>query len=60
MLKAYEIFGDTIVINRDLTDLDFFVKDFLDVIRKERHSVILRSLKGSGLQRPNIFFQISK
>ena len=34
--KAYSIKNDTIVINRELTKLDLFVKDFLDILK--RHS----------------------
>jgi hypothetical protein len=36
MQKAYRIEGDAIVINRELTDLDLFVRDFLEVLK--RHS----------------------
>ena len=34
MQKAYKIEGDVIVINRDLTELDLFVRKFLDVLKK--------------------------
>jgi hypothetical protein len=34
--KAYTVENGTIIINRELTKLDLFVKDFLDVLR--RHS----------------------
>ncbi|HLD79783.1 MAG TPA: hypothetical protein VJA18_04440 [Candidatus Nanoarchaeia archaeon] len=34
MGKGYHLDGDTIVINRELTKLDLFVKDFLDVLKK--------------------------
>jgi hypothetical protein len=33
-MKGYFLEGDTIVINRGLTELDIFVRDFLDVIKK--------------------------
>lgn len=36
MGKGYHLDGSTIVINRELTELDFFVKNFLDVLK--RHS----------------------
>ena len=32
--KAYEIDNDTIIINRDLTNLDLFLKEFLDILKK--------------------------
>ncbi len=34
--RAYSIENDTIIVNRELTKLDLFVKDFLDVLK--RHS----------------------
>lgn len=34
MNKAYAIEGDTIVLFRNLTTLDIFVKDFLDILKK--------------------------
>lgn len=34
MGKGYQLEGEVIVINRDLTELDLFVKDFLDVLKK--------------------------
>ena len=34
MGKGYHLSGDTIVINRELTKLDLFVKHFLDVLKK--------------------------
>ena len=34
MGKGYYLEGDTIVINRELTKLDLFVKHFLDVLKK--------------------------
>jgi len=34
MSKAYSVEDDVIVINRDLNELDLFVKDFLDVLSK--------------------------
>lgn len=36
MQEAYHLVGDVIIINRDLTALDFFVRDFLNVLK--RHS----------------------
>ncbi|SRR3989339_942786 len=32
-MKGYSIFDDVIVINRELTELDIFVKDFLEVLK---------------------------
>ena len=34
MEKGYTIKGDTIIINRELTTLDLFVKEFIDVLKK--------------------------
>ena len=34
MEKGYSLDGDCIVINRDLTELDLFVKKFLEILRK--------------------------
>lgn len=34
MAKGYEIKGDVIIINRELTELDIFLKDFLVVLNK--------------------------
>ncbi|MEK6850770.1 MAG: hypothetical protein AABX85_04300 [Nanoarchaeota archaeon] len=34
MGKGYTINGDTIIINRELTTLDLFVKEFIDVLKK--------------------------
>ena len=34
MQKGYSVEGDVLVINRELTDLDFFVKDFLEILKK--------------------------
>src|SRR3989338_2719321 len=34
MGKGYHLEGDTIIINRESTKLDLFVKDFLDILKK--------------------------
>jgi hypothetical protein len=34
MKKGYMIQGETIIINRDLTVLDIFLKDFLEILKK--------------------------
>ena len=34
--KGYEVKGDIIIINRDLTELDLFVRDFIRILK--RHS----------------------
>ena len=36
MGKGYHLEGKVIVVNRDLTELDIFVRDFLEVLK--RHS----------------------
>lgn len=33
-MKGYSIEKDVIVINRDLTELDFFVRDFLEILKR--------------------------
>ncbi|HLD55772.1 MAG TPA: hypothetical protein VJB35_05925 [Candidatus Nanoarchaeia archaeon] len=33
-MKGYFVKEDTIIINRDLNDLDLFVKDFLEILKK--------------------------
>lgn len=40
-MKGYSLEKDTIVINRDLTELDFFVRDFLDVLKKHSDYLIV-------------------
>jgi|SRR3989344_4649094 len=32
--KGYTIIGETIIINRELTELDLFLKDFLEILKK--------------------------
>lgn len=39
--KAYYVENDTIIINRELTKLDLFVKDFLDVLKKHSDYLIV-------------------
>ena len=41
MEKGYELKENVIVINRDLTELDLFVKDFLDVLKKHSDHLIV-------------------
>lgn len=41
MQNAYILEDDTIVMNRDLTDLDRFVKDFLEVLKKHSGYLIV-------------------
>lgn len=41
MQKGYSIEGDVIAINRELTELDFFVKDFLNVLKKHSDYLIV-------------------
>lgn len=33
-MKGYELVGDVIIINRELTELDIFLKDFLNILKK--------------------------
>jgi len=39
--KAYEVKDDTIIINRDLTNLDIFVKDFLKILKAYQDYLIV-------------------
>ena len=39
--KAYSIVDNTIIIDRELTNLDLFLKDFLDVLKKHTHYLIV-------------------
>lgn len=39
--KAYSVENGTIIINRELTKLDLFVKDFLDVLKKHSDYLIV-------------------
>ncbi len=39
--KAYSVENDTIIINRELTKLDFFVKDFLEVLKRHSNYLIV-------------------
>ncbi len=41
MQKGYLIEGDVIAINRELTELDLFVRDFLDVLKKHSDYLIV-------------------
>ena len=41
MQKGYSIDSDVIIINRDLTELDKFVKDFLEVLKKHSDYLIV-------------------
>ena len=40
-MKGYEIKEDLITINRDLTELDLFVRDFLDVLKKHSDYLVM-------------------
>jgi hypothetical protein len=40
-MKAYNIEEGTIVLNRDFTELDIFVKDFLEVVKKHTKHLIV-------------------
>jgi len=41
MQNGYSIEGDVIIINRDLDELDRFVKDFLDILKKHSDYLIV-------------------
>lgn len=40
-MKGYSIEEDTIIINRELTQLDIFVKDFLEVLKKHTDYLVV-------------------
>lgn len=40
-MEGYKLEGDTIVINRDLTSLDIFVKDFLEILKKHSDYLVV-------------------
>ncbi|MBW2981855.1 hypothetical protein KY343_03150 [Candidatus Woesearchaeota archaeon] len=39
--KGYELKEDIIIINRDLTELDIFVKDFIEILKKHSDYLIV-------------------
>lgn len=41
MARGYQVMGGVISINRDLTELDFFVRDFLDILKKHSDYLIV-------------------
>ena len=41
MEKGYTIKGGAIIINRELTELDKFVKDFLEILKKHSNYLIV-------------------
>ena len=41
MTKGYKIEKDEIIINRELTELDMFLKDFLDVLKKHSDYLVV-------------------
>ncbi len=41
MMTGYDLKGDTIVINRELTSLDIFVKDFLNILKKHSDYLVV-------------------
>jgi len=41
MMNGYSVEGDILVINRDLNELDFFVRDFLEVFKKHSDYLIV-------------------
>lgn len=40
-MKGYELDGDVIVLNRELTELDLFVKDFLEILKKHSDYLVV-------------------
>jgi hypothetical protein len=65
-MGAYKVEGDTIVINRDLTSLDLFVKDFLTILKKYSDYLIVSGFvsistgRTRGTEDVDILFPIIK
>jgi len=51
-MKGYELEGGVIVINRELTELDLFVKDFLKVLKKHSNYLIVSGFVSISTGRP--------
>jgi len=64
--KAYELKKDMIIINRDLTELDIFVKDFLEVLKKHSNYLVVSGFvsistgRTRGTEDVDILFPIMK
>ncbi|MBI3622920.1 hypothetical protein HY212_02455 [Candidatus Pacearchaeota archaeon] len=41
MARGYQVIGGVISINRDLTELDFFVRDFLGILKKHSDYLVV-------------------
>lgn len=52
MEKGYYLKGDVIIINRELTELDLFVKDFLEVLKKHSDYLIVSGFVSITTGRP--------
>jgi len=54
MNKGYALENSTIVLNRDLTELDFFVKEFIEVLKRQRIKLCPQPTKRLNTKRqPN-------
>ena len=40
-MKGYELINNVLIINRDLTELDLFAKDFLEIVKKHTDYLIV-------------------
>ncbi|MBI2664928.1 hypothetical protein HYX10_06340 [Candidatus Woesearchaeota archaeon] len=52
MEKGYAVEGDVIVLNRELTELDRFVKEFLEVLKKHSDYLIVSGFVSISTGRP--------
>lgn len=39
--KAYSVENNTIIVNRGLTKLDLFVRDFIDILKKHSNYLVV-------------------
>ena len=51
-MEGYKLEGDAIILNRELTVLDLFVKDFLEVLRKHSDYLIVSGFVSIATGRP--------
>src|SRR3989344_6569153 len=40
-MKGYEVINNIIIVNRDLTELDIFLRDFLNVLKKHSDYLVV-------------------
>ena len=40
-MKGYEVINNIIIVNRDLTELDIFLRDFLNILKKHSDYLVV-------------------